>query len=148
MVNTIIWTLGIYLFFFILFFLLILLFFFLGFTNEGPKEKEEKTRAGAQADRYFLLLYDFFLAGIPIITISPHYGMKRAPTTDYTIVWAQGMFFYENLYYLLIFSFFLGFNTYKRQRCHLGLKERAGNPRFKRILSPAPLFFFIWTILT
>ena len=75
-------------------------------------------------------------------TITPHYSMKRAPMMDYTIVWAQGLFFYENLYYLLIFSFFLGFNTYKRQRCRLGLKERAGNPRFKRILSPAPPFFF------
>ena len=143
MVNTIIWTLGIYLFFFFLFFLLILLFFFLGFTNEGPKEKEEKTRAGARADRFFFVIVRFFfLAGIPIITISPHYGMKRAPTTDYTIVWAQGMFFYEILYYLLIFSFLLGFNTYKRQRCRLGLKERAGDPRCKCILSPGPLFFF------
>ena len=77
MVNTIIWTIGIYLFFFFLFFLLILLFFFLGFTYEGPKEKEEKMRAGAWdgASRapgmvfFFFIIFFFFLFSLPMQVI-------------------------------------------------------------------------------
>ena len=69
------------------------------------RKKKKRQGQGLKLTGFFLLLYNFFFGGIPIITKSPHYGMKRAPTMDYTIVWAQGMFFYENLYYLLIFSF-------------------------------------------
>ena len=106
------------------------------------RKKKKRRGQGLEPTGFFLLLYNFSFGRYPhhhhITTLwhekSPNNGLYHCLGARYV--------FYENLYYLLIFSFFLGFNTYKRQWCRLGLKEMAGDPRCKCILSPDPHFFF------